>query len=190
MNHRLTSAPLGTLTLVIVSLFILATIANDKLVGQEQDHGEPQRMSDMLRTWSGPYGGVPPWNLVRPDEFIGAFDVAIALAEREMESIANQPEAPTFENTIVALEDTGRPLQRLQALFGVHSSNLNVGPLPDIERVVVPKLAEYEDRVTQNEKLFARIAAVFENRENQSLSVAQQRLLEDRYKNFVRTARN
>jgi peptidyl-dipeptidase Dcp len=142
--------------------------------------------SVLLQPWSGPYGGVPPWHLVRPDEFIPAFDVAMEEATREIEAIANNPQPATFENTIVALEDAGRALQRLQALFGVHSSNLNVDPIPEIQRVVAPKLAKFEDSITQNEKLFARIAAVFESDQNDSLSTAQQRLLEDRYKNFVR----
>jgi peptidyl-dipeptidase Dcp len=142
--------------------------------------------SVLLQPWSGPYGGVPPWHQVRPDEFVPAFDVAMEEATKEIEAIANNPQPATFENTIVALEDAGRPLQRLQALFGVHSSNLNVDPIPEIQRVVAPRLAKFEDSITQNEKLFARIAAVFESDQNDTLSTAQQRLLDDRYKNFVR----
>ena len=121
-----------------------------------------------------------------PTNSFSAFDVAIARSSDEIEAIAHNPAAPTFENTIAALEIAGRELVRLQALFGVHSSNLNVGPIPDIERVVVPKLAEYEDRVTQNEALFARIAAVYTGDEMQTLTPAQQRLVEKRYKDFVR----
>ena len=105
---------------------------------------------------------------------------------RKIDAIANNPEPPTFENTIAALEMAGRELVRLQALFGVHSSNLNVGPIPDIERVVVPKLAEYEDRITQNEALFARIAAVYQGDALRTLNSAQRRLAEKRYKDFVR----
>ena len=130
----------------------------------------------MLRSWTGPYGGVPPWHLVRPDEFVAAFDAAIAVAEEDIEQIANNSQPPTFENTIVALESAGRSLDRLQVLFGVHRSNLNLGPIPNVERVVMPKLAEYEDRVTQNEKLFARIAAIFESDETEKRSLAQRTL--------------
>ena len=151
-----------------------------------QDKGEPKRMSVMLQPWTGPYGGVPPWNLVRPDEFVAAFETAITQAIQEIDAIADQPDPPTFANTLVALESAGRTLDRLQSLFGVHRSNLNVDPIPGIERVVMPKLAEYEDRVTQHARLFARIAAVYEGDEYKKLSVAQQRLVEDRYKDFVR----
>ena len=154
--------------------------------GQEKVNGGTIAMQAMLQDWRGPYGGVPPWNLVRPDQFVAAFDAAIASAEQEINKIANETAPPTFENTIVALEQTGRELQRLSALFGVHSSNLNVGPLPDIERAVSPKLSQHSDRITQNEKLFQRIAAVYEGDAFQQLTVAQQRLVEDRYKTFVR----
>ncbi|MAR09366.1 MAG: peptidase M3 [Blastopirellula sp.] len=154
--------------------------------GQEKVNGGTIAMQAMLQDWRGPYGGVPPWNLVRPDQFVAAFDAAIASAEQEINEIANETAPPTFENTIVALEQTGRELQRLSALFGVHSSNLNVGPLPDIERAVSPKLSQHSDRITQNEKLFQRIAAVYEGDAFQQLTVAQQRLVEDRYKTFVR----
>ena len=143
--------------------------------------------SVMLQPWSGPFGGVPPWNEVRPGEFVADFDQAIAAADEEIEAIANRPEPATFANTIVALELAGEQLDRLETLFDVHASNLNVGPIPDIERTVAPQLSAHADRVTQNSKLFARIAAVYEGQEMASLSAAQQRLVEDRYQTFVRS---
>ncbi len=140
----------------------------------------------LLNPWAGPYGGVPPWNLVRPDEFVANFEAAIAAAEQEIEAIASNPAPASFENTIVALETAGRPLTRLSAMFGVHSSNLNVGVLPDVERAVVPMLSQHEDKVIQNSQLFARIDAVFHSDEFKQLDAAQQRLVDDRYKQSVR----
>ena len=142
--------------------------------------------SILLKPWSGPFGGVPPWNEVRPNEFIAAFDAAMEISKRYIETIATNPEPASFENTIVALEKEGDTLSRLIAIFGVHSSNLNVGPMPDIQKDVMPKLAAFEDSVTQNEKLFARIEAVYNSSDKDKLTHAQQRLLEDRYKSFVR----
>ncbi len=142
--------------------------------------------SAMLRPWAGPYGGVPPWNLVRPDEFLAAFDAAIELGNADIDAIATNAEPATFENTIVAMENAGRVLDRLDSLYGVHARNLNVGPLPDIQKVVGPKLAAYSDSITQNAKLFARIETVYKSEEMKKLSVAQKRLVDDRYKNFVR----
>lgn len=142
--------------------------------------------SQMLAEWKGPYGGVPPWHLVRIEEFGQAFDTAIADAESEVQAIANQSDSATFENTIVPLEFAGQSLDRLQALFGVHTSNLNLGPIPDLERSVEPKLAAFADRVTQNSKLFARIEAIYQSDAMKTFSLAQRRLVEDYYKDAVR----
>lgn len=154
-----------------------------------QDSREPPVMnsdSPILAPWTGPYGGVPPWDAVRVEEFEPAFDVAIQAAKAEIDVIATNPEPATFENTIVALERAGRMVDRLETLFDVHSSNLNVGPIGDIERAVLPKLSEYADSVTQNRDLFRRIETVFNSEELKSRSPAERRLVEDRYKTFVR----
>ena len=168
-------------------LFVLCAI----LVGLTsnaiaEERGEKKAMSEsvLLQEWTGPYGGVPPWNLVRSEEFIGAFDAAIAMAQKDVQAIADNPEDPTFENTIVALEKSGRALDRLDSVFSVYSSNLNVGPIPDIERAVAPKLSEYSDSVYQNSKLFQRIEAIYES--GGEFTVAQERLVDDLYKTFVR----
>lgn len=153
---------------------------------RSQEQSKPVNDSDLLKPWSGPYGGVPPWHLVRPTEFPEAFDEAIRRAEADIDQITSNSEPPTFENTFVPLERAGQELTNLQALFGVHSSNLNVGPMGDIESVVAPKLAAHADRITQNEKLFERIAAVYESDVYQSFSEAKKRLVEKRYKSFVR----
>jgi peptidyl-dipeptidase Dcp len=172
-----------SLAVIVVGTSVSAWLSG---TGFGQEKGESKSMTAMLQPWTGPYGGVPPWDRVRPDEFVAAFETAIAQAMQEVDAIADQPDASTFSNTLVALEAAGRALDRLQSLFGVHRSNLNVSPIPDIERVVMPKLAAYEDHVTQHAKLFARIAAVYEGDEYKKLSRAQQRLVEDRYKDFVR----
>lgn len=144
--------------------------------------------SPLLQPWKGPFGGVPPWNLVREEEFVDAFETAIALSEDEIDLIADNPEPPTFENTLVAMEDAGRALNRLSAMFFVYASNLNLGAIPDIEKTVVPKLSEHEDKIYQNEKLFARIASVYESdaMKNGDLNLAQRRLVDDVYKTFLR----
>lgn len=168
------------LAFAAVLLFPLSLSAQSS---KETDHViEP---NVLLQPWTGRFGGVPPWNQVRPEEFTAAFDQAIAQATADIQTIAENPQPASFENTIVALEQAGQPLDRLQAMFGVYTSNLNLGPVPDIERAVVPKLSEYEDSVTQNEKLFARISAVYENA-SPDWTTAQKRLVDDRYKQFVR----
>lgn len=140
----------------------------------------------LLQPWRGPYGGVPPWHLVRPELFVPAFDQAMALSTAEIQTIAENPAPPTFDNTIVALEQAGQPLTRLVNLFFVHTSNLLTGPMPDIETVVVPKLTQHEDSIIQNSQLFQRIASIYEGPAMQDLDEVQKRLVDSYYKKFVR----
>lgn len=173
---------------LLVILIVSGFIGNHHslLLSQEKGVSVATNTSELLNPWSGPYGGVPPWNLVRPEEFLPAFEAAIAAARAEIQTIADNSAPATFENTIVALEKSGKTLNRLVALFGVHTSNLNVGPMPDIEKSVVPKLTEYEDSIIQNSQLFARIATVYEGEEFGKLDQIQQRLVDTLYKKFVR----
>lgn len=172
---------------LVVGMFCMllaSTVAQEQT---SQDEGDAVKAeSDLLKPWSGPYGGVPPWNLVRAEEMVSAMEQAIELATEDVNRIAENSAPATFENTIVAMEKAGKTLTRLVAIFGVHTSNLNVGPMPDIEKVVMPMLTAHEDSVIQNSKLFARIAAVYEGDEFKTLTPIQQRLAEDVYKQFVR----
>lgn len=181
MRSQPANCNLSLTILLIHGCFGLVLDANAK---EPSQNGEA--MQALLEPWKGPFGGVPPWHLVQPESFVLAFDAAIAESQREHEAIANQKEPATFENTIVAMESAGNSLTRLQSLFGVHTSNLNVGPIPDQERAIAPKLAAHSDRITQNAKLFARIESVYKQLKEGNFSLAQRRLVEDRYRDFVR----
>ena len=144
----------------------------------------------LLKTWIGPYGGVPPWDMVRPEDFLPAFEAAIKQSAADIDTIANQSAAPTFENTIIALEESSQTLERVNTIFDVHASNLNVGSIPDIERAIAPILSKHFDSIMQNEKLFARVAAVFNSEAMKTMTLAQQRLVTDRHRNFIRSGAN
>ncbi len=186
MTH---SKRFNALLLAAINLLLIPGNTNNSLA---QSIGETTVDTDtiLLQPWTGPYGGIPPWHRVRPDEFPAAFEAAIQLAENDIAEISENSEPPTFANTIQALENSGKTLDRLQSIFGVHSGNLNVGPMPDIQKTVMPRLAAHSDSVYQNEKLFARIKAVYESDEMKGFSVAQKRLVDDRYKTFVRRGAN
>jgi peptidyl-dipeptidase Dcp len=141
----------------------------------------------LLQDWTGPYGGVPPWESIEVTEFPAAFDQTIAMSNHDIDAITANPEPATFENTIVALEQSGKALERVEAMFDLHTDNLNVGPVPDIQRDIGPKLAAYYDSVIQNPELFARIKAVHDGLGTRDdLSDAAQRLAVDRYRQFIR----
>jgi len=142
--------------------------------------------SILLQPWKGNYGGVPPWHLIKPSEFPDAFDAAINEADVEIRAIADSTEPATFDNTMEALERAGQTLDRLQSMFGVHAGNLNLGPIPEIESQVAQKMAAWQDSVVQNPKLFARIKEVKDGSQFSELTAVQQRLVEERFKAFVR----
>ncbi len=144
----------------------------------------------LLAPWTGPYGGVPPWDKIETKDFIPAFDAAIAEARAEVDAITANEKKATFENTIAALEKSGATLTRMQNLFGVYSGNLNVGEVPEIELVVYPKLAAFGDEVNQNKALFERVSAVYNSKKAKKLKPEERRLLEDHYKGFVRNGAN
>lgn len=124
-------------------LMVVGTTAGlgvSTVFAQEKQNQNLMNMNaPLLQPWPGPYAGVPPWNLVRVEEFASQFDMALKIAEEEIAAIANQTDPATFENTILAIDNAGQALERVETLFDVHSSNLNIGPIPDIERIVAPK---------------------------------------------------
>jgi peptidyl-dipeptidase Dcp len=137
--------------------------------------------------WSGPYGGVPPWDKVKAADFPAAFTAAIEEYRREIAAIANNPEKPTFANTLVAMERSGETLRRVTAMFGVYQNNLSTPEVQALDLEWSPKLAAAYDEVRFNEKLFARIAAVHATRGDAGLDAVDTRLLERTYNDFVRS---
>ena len=140
----------------------------------------------LLAAWSGPYGGVPPFDAAKVDLFQPALEAAMAEQLAEIDRIAGNPEPATFANTIAALEGAGRTLDRANTVFEVFAGTMSTPEVQAVEREMAPKLAAFADQITQNEKLFARIQAVYEARESSGLSPEQQRLVWLDYTNFVR----
>ncbi len=141
-------------------------------------------LNPLLEPWAGPDGGVPPFDRVRVSDFKAALEAAMAENLREIEAIAANPSAPTFDNTLAALERSGRTLNRVRAVYGVWSSTMSTPAFQAVEREMQPKLAAFSDQIYQNAALFARIAAVY--RSKQGLDPIQQRLSWHYYTNFVR----
>lgn len=136
--------------------------------------------------WSGPFGGVPPLDRVKVEHFQPAFAVAMTAYREEIRAIAENPEPPTFANTLAALERAGRMLDRVQAVYGIWSSTLSTPEFRAIEQAIEPKLAALRDEVFQNEKLFQRLAAVYEAPDRARLTPEQQRLAWLHFTNFQR----
>ncbi|MFL6723726.1 MAG: M3 family metallopeptidase [Sphingomicrobium sp.] len=140
----------------------------------------------LLKEWTGPYDGVPPWDQVKPAQFPQAFQFGIDEMLRETDTIANNPEAPTFANTIEAMEKSGERLDYVQSIFGVYTSNLATPEVQALNKEWSPKLSAAYDRINLNSKLFARIADLYERRNSLGLDAKQLRLLTRTYEGFVR----
>ena len=140
----------------------------------------------LLAGWKGAFGGTPLFDLVKVADFKPALESGMAERLSEVERIAKNPAAPTFENTIAAMERTGRTLDRVQAVYGVWSSAMNNAEFQLVEREMSPKLAAFSDKITQNEALFRRIEAVYNSPAKSRLTSEQQRLTWLYHTNFVR----
>ncbi len=140
----------------------------------------------LLKKWVGPYGGVPAFNEYKVSDFKPAIQFAIQENLNEVDVIANNPKAATFENTIVALERTGKSIERILTVYGIYRSNLSSPEFSAVDREMSPKFSEFSDKINQNKKLFTRIEAVYNSKEKSKLTGEQQRLIWLYYTNFVR----
>ncbi|WP_421933472.1 M3 family metallopeptidase [Phenylobacterium sp.] len=143
--------------------------------------------ADVLTTpWTGPYGGVPPFDKVKVADFAPAIEAAMAQELAEIDAIAANPAPPTFENTIAALERTGDAKNRVDTLYGIWSGTLSTPEMRAVEKVMAPKDAAHGDKILQNAPLFKRIEAVYEARATSGLTPEQQRLSWLYWNRFVR----
>lgn len=131
-----------------------------------------------------------PYLEMTNSEYLPAFEKGMQEQMAEIDSIVNNPEAPNFENTIRALDMTGMYLQRVQLTFFAFTEAMSTDSLQMIAAEVTPLLSAHSDNIMLNEALFARIKSVYENRANENLNRAQERLLEKYYNNFVRSGAN
>lgn len=123
-------------------------------------------------------GGLPPYDHATPAAFEQAFPVAIEARRRAVRAIADNAEAPSFENTVVALEDCGRALRDLQALYVAIASTASVGEMPAVARRLAPLVPALEVEIAHDPALFARIDAVWRARHAPGLDAEQIRLVE------------
>ncbi len=171
-----------------VLLFASAMIA--AILVKSDNHSSAMNLNadnnPLLAKWEGPYGGVPPFDRVQIPLFKPALEAAMAEQLAETQKIADNPAPPDFENTIVALERTGRTLDRVSTLYYVWSSTMNSPEFQVVQREMEPRLAGLLDQIFQNEPLFKRVEAVYNSPAKAKLKPEQQRLAWLYYTNFVR----
>lgn len=140
----------------------------------------------LLAPWTGPFEA-PPFECIRPRYFIEAFEVALGIAQAEIGAIAENPEPPSFENTIAALERSGRLLTRVSAVFFNLATADTNGEIEAAERVVAPMLARHRSAVHLNEALFQRVDALHAQLAELGLSQEQAQVLRRYHLAFKRS---
>jgi peptidyl-dipeptidase Dcp len=147
------------------------------------------RPNPLLVDWQTPFG-VPPFDLIESEDYLTALREGMRQHRDEILEIVNNPDAPTFENTIVAFEVSGSTLGRVQRVFyavnGAHSDDVT----RETGKTIAPELAAHSDDIYLNATLFERVDAVFRQRDELDLDAEQRRLLEETHKDFVRAGAN
>ena len=132
----------------------------------------------------------PSFDKIKDEDYQPAIEAGMAEQIAEIQAIADNPAAPTFENTLVAMEKSGQLFQRAMAAFGA-VTGANTNPvLQKVQADEAPKLAAHQDAILLNTKLFARVAAVYQQRESLKLDAESLRLLEVTYDGFIRSGAN
>ncbi|WP_018982458.1 M3 family metallopeptidase [Salinimonas chungwhensis] len=158
------------------------TDAMDNKVAAEQ----PQFDNVLLQQYQGPYGGVPAFDKMQLEDLKPALEKGMAMNLAEIEQIANNPNPPTFENTIAAMERAGKPLERVFTYWGIWRSNKSSPEFREIQTEMSPKISAFFTKITQNAKLFERVKEVYESDELDNLTEEEQRVTWLTYNNFAR----
>ncbi len=168
------------------SIFMLLAITNLLAVEAQETKKD---MNPFFQKYDTPYG-VPPFDLIKNEHFKPAILEAIQRHQKEIDVIANNGEKPTFENTILAMEYSGKLLSEVSTVFGnLNSANTNE-EIQKIAKEVSPDLSAHTDHIYMNDKLFQRVKQIWETKSGLNLNKEQEKILENTYKKFVRSGAN
>mgnify|MGYP001158503874 FL=1 len=144
----------------------------------------------LLKAWTGPYMGTPAFNKMRVKDVKPAMLKAMQLNLQEIDAITENPEKPSFENTIEAMERSGKVLDRAFAYYGIFGSNMSSPAFREVQTELAPLFSEFQSKIIQNEKLFQRIKSVYEATKTNLLEADQQRVVELTYQRFAMNGAN
>ncbi|MCD8091673.1 MAG: M3 family metallopeptidase [Bacteroides sp.] len=148
-----------------------------------------QAQNPFFETYTAPHGTIP-FDKIKTGDYEPAIREGIRRQNAEIDAIVNNPEAPSFENTVLAYEKSGELLQRVNTVFGNLLSAETNDDLQELAKEIMPLMSEHENNISLNEELFARIKTVHEQQDKENLTPEQTKLLEEVYKGFVRNGAN
>lgn len=169
--------------------FIPFLVVASMFIGCNSEKQASNAANPLLAAYDTPFN-VPPFDKIKDEHFRPAYDEALKQHNIEIDSIVNNSEAPSFENTIVALEEAGSLLNSIsRVFFNMNSANTN-DTIQAIAKDLAPVLSAHSDNIRLNAQLFERVKAVYEQRAALSLDAEDSKLLEETYKSFVRAGAN
>ena len=160
------------LTIIMTSLFLVNCNNSNPMMTQWSDK-------------SSVFGGVPAFDKMSPELVKVAMLKGMEVSLEDIDKIANNLDSPTFENTIEEMERSGKLLNDVYSYYGILSSNMSSPEFRKIQSELAPKLSEYSSLISQNEKLFKRVSAIYEDSKTNPLENDQQRVLDLRFKSFA-----
>ncbi|OUD35538.1 M3 family metallopeptidase [Flavobacterium sp. FPG59] len=170
------------------SLFLMLVIGN-MLTIQAQEKQENTTMNPFFQAYNTPFN-VPPFDKIKNEHFKPAILEGIAKHQAEIDAIANNTQPATFENTILAMENAGELLANVNTVFSnLNSANTNK-EIQNIAKETAPNLSAHRDNIYLNEKLFARVKSLWNQKESLGLNLEQAKILDNAYKDFVRSGAN
>lgn len=169
---------------LLITIAIVATI----MTSCKQTAGKSEQ-NPLLAEWDTPFG-IPPFDKIELKDYMPAFEQAMKMHNAEIEAIVENTDAPTWQNTILALDNAGAKLNDISNCFFLIAAADTNDDMLKIEEKISPELSAHSDAIMLNDKLFARIKSVYENRGSMGLDSLQQRLLDKTYKAFVRSGAN
>ncbi|WP_456439961.1 M3 family metallopeptidase [Psychroserpens sp.] len=175
---------------LLCSIVLFASCKKDEK--QTEDKKETTIMSDnvLLQEWTGPYEGVPAFDKMNVADIKDAVEQGMELNLAEIDAIANNTEPATFENTIVAMEASGKTLNNVFNYYGILSSNMSSPEFREIQGELAPKLSDFSSKISQNSKLFERVKTVYDASQKTPLESQAQRVVDLTYKSFEMNGAN
>lgn len=181
--------PIGVLSLSLAVLSCTNSSDNkDKM--DDLSVNSKNKENSLLKDWEGDHDGVPAFDDMDLDDLKPAMRNAMKAHLEEIDQIADNKEPASFENTIEALERSGKLIDQVYTYYGIWSSNMSSDKFREIQQDLSPELSDYSSKIKQNEKLFQRIKTVYDNSQEEPLDSQEQRVVNLVYKDFEMSGAN
>ena len=175
-----------TTSFIIALLFVFnCNFAQQNQISSQMNIPEEMQTNPLIRDWNTPHQ-TPPFNEIKTEHFLPAFQFAIGVAEQEIEAIASATTEPSFKTVVVALDNAGQLLSRVAGVFYNLISSNTSPELQALAKEISPMMTEYSNKISLNNDLFVKIKAIYENK-SELKREEDLMLLEKSYQNFIRS---